>query len=183
MGCSLKKILVDPPKKSEYSEKNKKIQGFFWGFKIRLPYLGVNNSSNLVLKSFFIYKILVHKKRVSKNQKITKKSKNFFFEDLKSVQLIWEWTTPRFQYLNPFLIYKNLVHPKKSGNKSEKNPKNRKKTEINSMNPSIFLRLFLRTVLPICEWTTPRWWACVTFSWNWFDSTRYVGESNAAIHS
>ena len=39
-------------------------------------------------------------------QKIRKKFKKFmdFFEDLKSVHLIWEWTTPRIQCLNPFLF-------------------------------------------------------------------------------
>ena len=63
---SLQKILVHPPNKSE------KIQGFFWGFKIRTPFLGVNSSSNSVFKSFFIYKILVHQKKFRKIRKIQK---------------------------------------------------------------------------------------------------------------
>ena len=54
--------------------KIQKIQGIFWGFKIRLPYFGVNNSSNSVLKSFFIHKILVHPKKSEKNPKKSKKS-------------------------------------------------------------------------------------------------------------
>ena len=73
-------------KKSEKSEKIRKIQGFFWGFKIRTPYLGVNNSSNSVFKSFFIYKILVQQKKISKNPKYPKKNKDFF-EDLNPYTL------------------------------------------------------------------------------------------------
>ena len=68
-GCSLKKILVHPPKKS------KKIQ--------------------------------------------------WFFDDLKSVYLIWEWTTPRFQCLNPLLFIKSAYTQKNP----EKNLKNLKKSK------------------------------------------------------
>ena len=53
-GCSLKNILVHPPKK---------------GFKILIPYFRVNNSSNSVFKSFFIYKIFVHQKKFEKSEK------------------------------------------------------------------------------------------------------------------
>ena len=74
-GCSLKKILVHPPKKIR--KKSQKIFGFFRGFEIRIPYLGVNNSSNSVFKSFFIYKILVHQKKISKSPQ---KLKDFFGE-------------------------------------------------------------------------------------------------------
>ena len=40
--------------------KNPRI--FYLEFKIRKPYLGVNDPSISVFKSFFIYKILVHPK-------------------------------------------------------------------------------------------------------------------------
>ena len=58
-----------------------------------------------------------------KNPKISKrihKIKEFLFEDLKFVYLFWKWTTPRFQCLNPFFIYKILVHQTKNFEKSEK---------------------------------------------------------------
>ena len=70
-----KKSSYTPQKKSEKNPK--KIFGFFRGFEIRIPYLGVNNSSNSVFKSFFIYKILVHQKKISK---IPQKLKDFFGE-------------------------------------------------------------------------------------------------------
>ena len=69
-GLITQKILVQPPKKSKK-------------FKDLYLYLGVNNSSNSVLKSFFIYKILVHQKKY-------RKIHGFFFEYLKSVRPIWE---------------------------------------------------------------------------------------------
>ena len=44
-GWSLKKILAHPPKKiPDKTKKSEKIR-FFGGFKIRIPYLGVNNPS------------------------------------------------------------------------------------------------------------------------------------------
>ena len=36
-------------------KKIRKIQGFFWGFKIRTPYLGVNNPSVLLLGCFIYF--------------------------------------------------------------------------------------------------------------------------------
>ena len=56
---------------------------FFWGFKIRTPYLGVTNSSNSVFKSFFIYNPRTPKypkksKKFEKFEKIRKKSRDFF---------------------------------------------------------------------------------------------------------
>ena len=78
-------------------KKFQKIQGFFWRFKIRIPYLGVKKSSNLVFKSFFIHKILVHPKKSEKklkNPNNPKKILGFFLGDLKSLH-IWEWTIPR----------------------------------------------------------------------------------------
>ena len=57
------------PRKIQKILKNPRI--FFWGFKIRIPYLGVNNFSNSVFKYFFIHKIREHPKKISKNpQKI-----------------------------------------------------------------------------------------------------------------
>ena len=48
-----------------------------------MPYLGVNNSSNSVFKFFFIYKILVHQKKIRKMQK----KQGFLFEDLNPYTL------------------------------------------------------------------------------------------------
>ena len=53
-GCSLQKILVHP--------------------NIRIPFLGVNNSSNSVFKSCFIHKILIHPKKSGKKSEKSKKS-------------------------------------------------------------------------------------------------------------
>ena len=64
-----------------------------------------------------------------KIRKKSKKSKDFF-EDLKSVYLIWEWTTTRFQCLNPFLFI-NSSYTQKNPKKSEKNRKNPKKIKKN----------------------------------------------------
>ena len=47
-----------------------------WGFKIRIPYLGGNNSPNPVFEYFFIYKILVHQSKISKNPRNPKKTEN-----------------------------------------------------------------------------------------------------------
>ena len=61
-----------------------------------------------------------------KNRKKNPKKSEDFFEDIKSVYLIWEWTTPRIQCLNPFLIIKysyGKKNPKKSGKESEKSKK------------------------------------------------------------
>ena len=49
-GCSLTKILT------RIFQNPKKIQEFFWGFKICVPYLGVNNFSISVFKSFLFIK-------------------------------------------------------------------------------------------------------------------------------
>ena len=73
------------PIKSKKSEKSEKIQ------KNPTPLI-------LVLKSFFIYKILVQptkfRKKNKKIRKIWKNSKDLF-QNLKCVNLIWEWKTPR----------------------------------------------------------------------------------------
>ena len=55
-GCSLKKI----------RKIQKKSKFLFLGFKIRKPYLRVNNPSISVFTSFFIHKILVHPKKSGK---------------------------------------------------------------------------------------------------------------------
>ena len=67
--------------------KIQKIQGFFWGFKIRLPYFEVNNSSNSVFKSF-IHKILVHPTKSEKNRKNPKnrkKIRKYFFKKYEKI--------------------------------------------------------------------------------------------------
>ena len=91
-----KKFEKNPKKIRKKPKKFQKIQGFFWRFKIRIPYLGVKKSSNLAFKSFFIHKILVHPKKSEKTKKSEKSEKilGFFLEDLKSLH-IWEWTIPR----------------------------------------------------------------------------------------
>ena len=66
-ACSLTKILVHPRKKTR---KNPKFQGFFLGFKIFTLYLGVDNSSNSVFKSFLFIKSSYTKKKIRKFRKI-----------------------------------------------------------------------------------------------------------------
>ena len=74
-GRSLKKKPRTSSKKNR--KKSKKFQGFFLGFKIRTPYLGVNNPSISVFKLFFIHIILVHQKKIRrKSEKIWKIWKN-----------------------------------------------------------------------------------------------------------
>ena len=108
-GCSLKKNPRTPPKKfRKIRKKIQKVQGFFWGFNNRIPYLWMKNSLISVFKSFFIHKV----KKTRKIQKIRKIPKNLekskkFFEDLKSVHPIWEWTTPRN---NQFITTNNNIH-------------------------------------------------------------------------
>ena len=67
------------PKKSEKIQK--KFKDFIWEFKIHTPFMEMDNSSNSVFKSFFIYKILVEKKfrKFRKIRKIQKKSKDFIW--------------------------------------------------------------------------------------------------------
>ena len=146
----------------------------FWPFNpfwpVALHRLNRLPLSALTILAKCVYPGVVHSKKSSytpkKNSKYRKKSKKSqdFFEDFKSVHLIWEWTTPRIQYLNPFSL--NPPKPKKNFEKSEKsekirkiwknpknpkypkkiwkNPKNRKKsekskkTEKNWKNPKIF---------------------------------------------
>ena len=59
------------------------------------------------------------------NRKISKNPKKIqgFFEDLKSVHLIWEWTTPRIQWLNPFLFIKSSYTQKNQEKNSKKSEK------------------------------------------------------------
>ena len=56
------------------------------------------------------------------NPKQNPKKFKDFFEDLKSVHLIWERTTPRIQCLKPFLFIKSS-YTKKDFEKSEKSKK------------------------------------------------------------
>ena len=106
-----------PPKKSEKSK----------------------DSSNSVFKSFFNHKIPVHQKKISKNpyNLHIKKSKGFFWGS-KIPYLIWEWTTPRFQCLNPFLFIKSSYTQIKSGKKPNKIRKNLK-------HPRFFWEFKIRT--------------------------------------
>ena len=58
------------PRKIQKILKNPRI--FFWGFKIRIPYLGVNNFSNSVFKYFFIHiKSSYTQRNPEKNPKIS----------------------------------------------------------------------------------------------------------------
>ena len=61
-----------------------------------------------------------------KNPNKIQRIQGIFFKDLKSVYIIWEWTTPRFQRLNPFLFIKSS-YTQKNPEKIQKNPKNSKK--------------------------------------------------------
>ena len=73
-----------PPRKK--SEKFPKTQGFFWGFNIRTPYLGVNNPLVSGFKSFFyLYNSRVPKKKLEKNPKKSKNPKN-----VKNFKKIWK---------------------------------------------------------------------------------------------
>ena len=73
-------------------------------------------------RGYSLKKIFVHSPPPPKKKK-SKKSKDFF-EDLKSVHLIWEWTTPRIHCLNPFLFIKSSYTKKKFEKswKSKKSP-------------------------------------------------------------
>ena len=58
-GCSLKNSSYRPqknPKIPENPKKIQKIQEFFWGFKIRIPNLGIKISLNSVFKYFLFIK-------------------------------------------------------------------------------------------------------------------------------
>ena len=71
------KILVHQNKNSKNRKKIGKIQRFFWGFKIRASYLGVNNPSISVFKSFFFIKsshTQKNKEKIKKNPKQSEKN-------------------------------------------------------------------------------------------------------------
>ena len=119
-----KKSSYTPQKNPKNPKKIPKNKDFFWGFKIRLAYLGVSISSNSVFKYLFIYKILVHffgctPKKFSKNPKNPKKFKDFFFWGFK-IRLAYlgvnNSSNSVFKY---FFIYEILVHQKTIS----KNPK------------------------------------------------------------
>ena len=93
----------------------------------------ISNSSKT--EGLFTQKILVH------SQKNLKKIQRLFFEELKSAHLILEWTTARFQCLNPFLCIKSSY--------SQKNP------EKNSKKSKDFFE-DLKSIHPIWEWPTHR---------------------------
>ena len=99
-----------------------------------------------VFKYFSIHKILVHpnkfRKKSEKNPKNLKKSKKSkdFFEDLKSVNIIWECIISRFQCLNTLLLIKSS-YTQKNPEKIRKNPK---KSEKSEKNPRFFLGFKIR---------------------------------------
>ena len=78
---------------------------------------------------------VVHKKILVHSQKKSGKSEKSkdFFEDLKSVNLIWGWTTPRIKCLNPFSFIKSW-YTKKNFEKSEKSEKSKKNQKQNLRN-------------------------------------------------
>ena len=130
------------------------------------PNVKRNGSTGFVFES---EELFTRKNPRTPPNKIRKKSKDFF-EDEKSVNIIWEWTTPRIQCLHPFSfiesskkkfeksekirkickkieksekirkICKNSKNPKKSG-KSEKIPKIRKNPENQKKIQEFFLRI------------------------------------------
>ena len=73
-------------------------------------------------------KILVHPQKKSEKSEIKSRKSKDFLQELKTVYLIWEWTTPRIQCLNTFLFLKSS-YTKKNFEKSEKNPKKSEKSE------------------------------------------------------
>ena len=85
-----------------------------------------------------------------KSKKKSQKSKDFF-EDLKSIQLIWEWTTPRIQCKNPFLFIKSSYTKRifLKIRKSEKSPQ-----KINKPKEKIKLKKICDcyiTVVTLCN--------------------------------
>ena len=96
----------------------------------------------LKFKRVLLKKIFVHpQKKIRKIRKKSEKTQGFFVEDLTSVHLIWEWTTPRFKCLNPFLFITSTYTQKKNRKKSKKNPE-KSKDYFWGFNPT-------------WEWTTP----------------------------
>ena len=90
----------------------------------------LNQNLNLIKHKIWTSRGVFHSKKSSYTPKEKSKKILGFFEDLKSVFLIWEWTTPRIQRLNPILFTKSS-YTKKNFEKSEKSPK----------NPRFFLRI------------------------------------------
>ena len=155
-GCSLKKkssYTPPPPKKKKIRKIRKKSKDFFWGYRISIPYLGVNNPSISVFKSFFIHKILVHPKNPDKNPKQSKKIRK-----------------------NPKKKQKNPKNPKQSKKirkiqkkrkKKQKNPKKSEKSKKLQKSLTDRTSLKLRRILRhlIGYWT--RWSICALFCFVW----------------
>ena len=119
--------------KTKNPKKNPKFLKIFWGFKISMPYLGVNSSLNSVFQSFFIYKILVHQtifRNIRKIQKIQNKFKDFFWGFKIRTPYVGV-KNPSISVFQSFFIHKNHRTPKKI----RKNP----------INPRIFWGLKIRT--------------------------------------
>ena len=92
----------------------------------------MNNSSNSVFKSFFIYEILVHQNKISKNPKNPKEKKSQnskdFFENLKIRTPYSGVNNHPISVFKSFFIHKILVHQKNT-EKIRKNPKKTEKSE------------------------------------------------------
>ena len=119
-----------PNSDNEQSDVTTKLQLKGWSAKSR--FRGVVHSKKLSYTP---------KQNPKNSKKNPKKIQGFFFEDFKFVHLIWEFTTPRIQCLNPFLFIKfsyTQKNSKKSGKKSEKKIR---KIWKNPINPMIFLRI------------------------------------------
>ena len=91
------------------------------------PNVKRNGSTGFVFES---EELFTRKNPRTPPNKIRKKSKDFF-EDEKSVNIIWEWTTPRIQCLHPFSFIE-------SSKKNSKNPKKSEKFAKKSKNPKKF---------------------------------------------
>ena len=121
-----------PPKKVG---KIQKIQGFFWGFKICIPYWEWKTPRITYLNPFYW-----------SNARTPKKNPRILFEELKFVHLIWE-LIPSISVFKSFLFI-NFLYTQKNPEKILKNLKKYNK-----------LKDFfegLKSVHPIWEWITPR---------------------------
>ena len=79
-----------------------------------------------IRKSIWIRGVVHSKNPRTPPNKIRKKSKDFF-EDEKSVNIIWEWTTPRIQCLHPFSFIESSKKKFEKSEKFAKKSKNPKK--------------------------------------------------------
>ena len=124
--------------------------------EIRTPYLGVNNLSSSVIKSFLSY-TQKNPEKSNKNPKNPQKIQGLFLRILESLHLIWEWATPRFQCLKKFFskikIRKKI---RKKSKKSEKSKRSEKSKEF---------CYDLKSTHPIWEWKTSRAFDSKNVNW------------------